>query len=185
LPDFKYELKTDSSINIRYNYGEEWFTFTLYRREQFWIIHPFEGILIRNTDICRLVMAELFQNKRFQVMLAKENILLSTIRSSIDLEDNDRLIAIDDLDRLGHDEDELDEFIQGHTWDELVQYEQELIEGRIAIYKEILQRMFMQDVSPDDQEFRNVQSVIRIYEEAHRQLSSPGDSSFQFNKKRF
>ncbi|WP_270165733.1 hypothetical protein [Paenibacillus sp. SYP-B4298] len=186
MQEFEYELKTDNSINLRYYYGDEWFTFTLYRSEQHWILHPFEGMLIRNADICRLVMTELFQNKRFQVMLARENIILASIRSSVDLEPEDGYMGVDD--RSGgqeHDGDELDQWIQYHTWDEMVQFEKDLIEERLTVYKEILRRMFMQDMSPADEEFRNVQQMIRTYEEAHQQLSSPGDSFFDFNKRRF
>ncbi len=46
---------------------------------------PFDGMLIRNKDMCQLVINELLKNKYFHVMCAKENILLSELRTTVDL----------------------------------------------------------------------------------------------------
>lgn len=182
MPDFEFEVVSSAAINLRYNYGGEWFTFNLFLRDGYWILHPFQGILIGNKEMCRLVVAELFSHKPFQVMLAKENIPFSTVRSSVDLEGSgeDEVEVRRGSYDFGEDEDAGDSnsdaedmisFAQRHSIEEVIQYEQHLIRDRIDVYTKILERMFMDGLDPHHSEFQKVQAFIRIYEEAHLKFS--------------
>ncbi|KGE16329.1 hypothetical protein [Paenibacillus wynnii] len=170
---FQYELTSETSINLKYEYGGEYFTFSLYRDEWGWVLHPFDGVLLRNQAMCALVVQELFTHKPFQVMLAKEDILFSNIRSTVNLENVNTPIAARN-ERESHDNpmDDLRGFVEQHTIEEVIDYESGLIGSRISFYKEILQRMFMDNLGPSDPEFQKVQDIVRIYEHSLDKLSS-------------
>jgi hypothetical protein len=84
--EFSFEVIDRTSINVEYQYGSEKFILNLFNRNGVWTIHPFDGILLHNRELCRHVMIDLFKNKYFQIMLAKEDIRLSELRTSIDLD---------------------------------------------------------------------------------------------------
>lgn len=50
--------------------------------------------------------------------------------------------------------DDLMEFVQQHSVEEVIDYECSLVENRISFYREILQRMFMDNLGPSDPEFQ-------------------------------
>lgn len=83
--EFNFEILDAETINIRYNYGGEWFEFNLFRDERGWMLHPFDAVLLGNPEMCRLVVTDLLAHKPCQVMLAKERIRLSGIRTTIDV----------------------------------------------------------------------------------------------------
>jgi hypothetical protein len=173
--EFEFEVLTESSIHLRYNYGGEWFSFNLFLRDDVWILHPFEGILLGNKEMCRLVIADLFSNKPFLVMLAKERILLSNIQSSIDLgrEEESVRTTRDFADRSTPVKvDDMDAFIQEHTLEEVIELEKNLVSGRISYFKEVLQRMFMDGLGPDDTEFEQIRDIVRIYEDTLRKFEN-------------
>lgn len=106
--DFTFEILDPTTINVRFNYGGEWFEFNLYSKQNQWILHPFDASLLGNPDMCRLVVADLLAHKPFQVMLAKERIMLSQLRTSIDVSGN-RYDQDRERDRGGRYEDEAEE----------------------------------------------------------------------------
>ncbi|ASA25982.1 hypothetical protein [Paenibacillus donghaensis] len=172
---FKYEVTSESTINLKYEYGGEYFTFNLFRSDGLWILHPFDGILIGNQAMCLLVVQELFKHKAFQVMLAKENILFSNIRSSVELDSMNSPIAVRN-ERGAYEEDpepadDLMDFVQGHTLEEIIDFEASQVKERCSFYKDILQRMFMDDLGPSDPEFRKVQEIVKIYEQTADKLT--------------
>lgn len=170
---FQYELTSETAINLRYEYGGEYFTFSLYRDDRGWVLHPFDGILLRNQAMCALVAQELFKHKPFQVMLAKEGILFSDIRSTVNLDNvNAPVAARNDREVRDNPADDLMEFVQQHSVEEVIDYECSLVGSRISFYREILQRMFMDNLGPSDPEFQKVQDIVRIYEQSLDMLSS-------------
>lgn len=171
---FQYELTSESSINLKYEYGGEYFTFSLYRDDEGWVLHPFDGMLLRNPAMCTLVAQELFKHKPFQVMLAKEGILFTDIRSTVNLENVNTPVAArnERESRGGNPADDLMDFVQQHSIEEVIDYECSLVGNRISFYKEILQRMFMDNLGPSDPEFQQVQDIVRIYDQALERLSS-------------
>ncbi|UHA74794.1 hypothetical protein [Paenibacillus sp. 481] len=183
--DFEFELMSDATINIRYNYGGEWFTFNMFQQEDSWILHPFDGSLLGNRDVCRLVVADLFNHKPFQVMLARERIPLSNIRTSIDLEPEstptsrsrriDRNPIDDEIIRDGT-RDDIDDFIQHHSLEDVLDQEIDYIQNRASLYKEILQRMFMDGLGPTDIEFQKIQEVVRAYSDMLAKVVSINNS---------
>jgi hypothetical protein len=187
--EFEFEIMTESSIHLRYLFGGEWFTFNLFLRDDVWILHPFEGILLGNKEMSRLVIAEMFTNKTFLVMLAKERILLSNIHSSIDLGRNEqplpnRGVVVDD--RSGTvDIDDMDSFIQEHSMEEVIEQEKKLVLGRVDYYKEILKRMFMDGLGPNDEEFDKVREIVKIYEETAQKFGNRDDPLKGNHHKRF
>lgn len=70
--EFTFEIIDEAKINIQYKYGSQFFNFNLFCSNGEWKLHPFDGILIENREMCRLVVSDLLQNKDFHVMLAKE-----------------------------------------------------------------------------------------------------------------
>ncbi|GGF83799.1 hypothetical protein GCM10010912_31200 [Paenibacillus albidus] len=169
---FQYQIISPTAINLKYEYGGEYFTFNLFRKDEVWILHPFDGILLGNQAMCVLVVQDLFTNKAFQVMLAKENILFSNLRSSVDLDHpNIPIAASNDRESYEDPDDDLMAFVQQHTIEEVIAYEHDLVKQRVAFYKDILQRMFMDDLGPSDREFQKVQEIVRIYEDAADRLS--------------
>jgi len=170
---FQYEITSETAINLKYEYGGEYFTFSLFRDNEVWVLHPFDGMLLRNQAMCVLVVQELFKNKPFQVMLAKEGILFSSIRSSVDLENINAPIATRN-EREARDDpaDELMNFVQQHSLEEVIAYECDIVKSRTSFYKNILQRMFMDNLGPSDAEFQKIQEIVRIYEQTADKLAS-------------
>lgn len=185
MEELEYHNISETSINIKYNYGGEYFTFNLYNKAGVWILHPFEGILLGNREMSILVMGELFKNKAFQVMLAKERIPFSELRSSIDVEDVSRSNPPRN-DRSGLDEptDNLMDFIQQHTLDDIINIEQSHLQEKVTFYKDILQQMFMNDLGPSDPEFQKVQQIVRIYDEALSKMSELAGPDIDFGNRR-
>ncbi|NHN29456.1 hypothetical protein [Paenibacillus agricola] len=200
--EFEFEVMTESSIHLRYLFGGEWFTFNLFLRDDVWILHPFEGILLGNKEMSRLVIAEMFSNKIFLVMLAKERILLSNIHSSIDLGHREKpampkrggmgeragtvnrnhpaipeIPEISEVTEATDDLEDLDAFIQGNSLEQVIEQERSLVLRRVTYYKEILKRMFMDGMGPNDEEFDKVRNIVKIYEETAQKLGNPGDFS--------
>ncbi|SDF71902.1 hypothetical protein SAMN04488542_115111 [Fontibacillus panacisegetis] len=185
MQEFQYELMSNMSIKIKYNYGGEFFTFNMYPKEGYWIIHPFEGILLGNRQMCVLVLKELFQNKSFHVMLAKEQITFNSIRSSIDLSDSEEMIFTTwERDAKASEGNPVKEFIQSHTLDDIICLEKERLNERISFYRQILQLMFMQDLGPDDPEFIAVQRIIHAFETAVDHIQGSSGPHFP-DRKRF
>ncbi|KAI7258241.1 hypothetical protein KC345_g10602 [Hortaea werneckii] len=170
---FQYELTSETAINLKYEYGGEHFTFSLYRDDRGWVLHPFDGILLRNQAMCALVAQELFKHKPFQVMLAKEGILFTDIRSTVNLDNvNTPVAARNEREVRDNPADDLMDFVQQHSVEEVIDYECSLVGNRISFYREILQRMFMDNLGPSDPEFQKVQDIVRIYEQSLDMLSS-------------
>ncbi|GGF86284.1 hypothetical protein GCM10010912_34470 [Paenibacillus albidus] len=133
---FPYELTSETAINLKYEYGGEYFTFSLYRDDRGWVLHPFDGILLRNQTMCALVAQELFKHKPFQVMLEKEGILFSDIRSTVNLENvNTPIAARNNREYRDNPADDLMEFVQQHSIEEVIDYECSLIGSRISFYR--------------------------------------------------
>ncbi|WP_169089908.1 hypothetical protein [Paenibacillus sp. PL91] len=183
--EFTYEIISESNINVRFIYGGEWFTFNLFNRDHQWVLHPFDSSLIRNKDMSRLVIADLLQHKPFQVMLAKEGIILSELNTSIPLGQNQETEAeYEELPRIDRGSDrifdeqrpsspfefDIDQLIEENELEDLVQLEVQLIEARQNMYNQILHRMFMANLGPTDPEFQRVQQIVKAYGEAKTRL---------------
>ncbi|WP_339223744.1 hypothetical protein [Paenibacillus sp. FSL H8-0332] len=169
---FQYELTSETAINLRYEYGGEYFTFNLFRDDSGWVLHPFDGMLLRNQAMCTLVAQELFKHKPFQVMLAKEGILFTDIRSTVNLDNVSAPVAArNEREPRGNPADDLMEFVQRHSIEEVIDYECKLVGSRISFYQEILQRMFMDNLGPSDPEFQKIQDIVRIYEQSLERLT--------------
>lgn len=169
---FQYELTSETAINLRYEYGGEYFTFNLFRDDSGWVLHPFDGMLLRNQAMCTLVAQELFKHKPFQVMLAKEGILFTDIRSTVNLDNVSAPVAArNERESRGNPADDLMEFVQRHSIEEVIDYECKLVGSRISFYQEILQRMFMDNLGPSDPEFQKIQDIVRIYEQSLERLT--------------
>ncbi len=186
--EFTYEIMSENNINVRFNYGGEWFTFDLFFHDGQWVLHPFDSALIRNKDMSRLVIADLLQHKPFQVMLAKEGIILSELTVSISVDNrvqepefeemirSDRRIGSGlDGNRLsgagdGESDADIDEMIENNDLDDLLLLEIGLIEQRQHIYNRILHKMFMADLGPGDAEFQRIQQIVRAYGETKVKL---------------
>jgi len=183
--DFSFEILDPSTINIRFNYGGAWFEFNLFYEQEQWILHPYDASLLGNPEMCRLVIADLLANKTFQVMLAKERILLSKLRTSVDVSgDQLERISGERFDKEPEPEDELDRWIQNHTFEEIVQQERQGLEERLKLYQSMLQKMFYENLGPGDEEFDKVQEITRIYKDAIGRLSGLINSDDDF-KDRF
>lgn len=166
--EFSFEIIDETKINIQYRYGSEMFNFNLFWTQGGWTLHPFDGILIENRDMCRLIVSELLKNKDFHVMLAKEKIMLSQLRTTINLDQPDAYEDRLSDRRLGDrydEDDELMQYIENHTFDEVLQLELEQIRSRVDFFQQIIQRMFMEGIGPEDADFAKVQALIRIYKE--------------------
>lgn len=178
--DFTFEVTDESSINIQILYASEWFTFNLYYRNHVWTLHPFDGILIQNSDMCRLVIADLFKNKNFHVMCAKENIRLSELRTSISLEPEQELEEPTPvINRVGSGNGspspDIQSFIDEHSIEDIMELEKELMLERAGFYKQILEKMFMEGYGPADKEFLQIQAIVNIWTEAYQKLSGSSD----------
>ncbi|MFC4598491.1 hypothetical protein [Cohnella hongkongensis] len=186
--DFSFEILDSSTINIRFNYGGTWFEFNLFLQQEQWILHPYDASLLGNPEMCRLVVADLLANKAFQVMLAKERILLSNLRTSVDVS-GDRLERIPS-ERSGRGPepepaDDLDRWIQSHSFEEIVRQEQQGLQERLQLYQTLLQRMFYENMGPGEEEFDKVQEMTRIFKDAFGRLNELIDSSGDGYKDRF
>jgi hypothetical protein len=182
--DFTFEILDPATINVRLNYGGEWFEFNLFHRDNQWILHPFDATLLGNPDMCRLVITDLLANKPFQVMLAKERIMLSSLRTSVDVSgaevrerDRDRGrgprprydsdIDLDiEVEADEEDEDSVDRWIRSHSFGEILTQEVQMVEQRLELYNALLQKMFYQGLAPGNEEFDKVQEITRTYKEA-------------------
>lgn len=184
--EFTYEIISESNINVRFIYGGEWFTFNLFNQDEQWILHPFDSSLIRNKDMSRLVIADLLQHKPFQVMLAKEGIILSELNTSVPLGREDEPEGYEELPRFDRQSDtisdmrsdssqaslDIDGLIEENELEDLIRMEVELIESRQHIYNQILHRMFMADLGPTDPEFQRIQQIVKAYGEAKNRLQA-------------
>jgi len=171
--DFSFELIDDSMINIHYQYGSTVFIFTLFMRDEEWTLHPFDGILLQNKEMCAIVVTDLLKNKDFHVLLARENITLSSLRTSIDLRPDS---AEDNRPSSGGQvRDEKTDFIEEHSFEDILELEKEMVQERLAFYQDIIQRMYMDGYGPEDTEFNKVQGLIRIYKETYERLGSLDD----------
>lgn len=187
--DFTFEIMDEDTINIRILYASEWFTFNIYYRDHAWTLHPFDGMLIQNKDMCRLVIGDLFKNKNFHVMCAKENIRLSELRTTIHLDPEVEAAPPDrsrDRDERGRGEpsSDLQAFIDEHSLEEIIEIEKETIQSRAAFYKKILENMFMEGYGPTDKEFMRVQAIVSIWTEAYHKMNGSSDQDFLGDKPR-
>jgi hypothetical protein len=186
--DFTFEVIDESTINIQILYASEWFTFNLYLRNQVWTLHPFDGILIQNSDMCRLVIGDLFKNKNFHVMCAKENIRLSELRSSISVEDEpatEEPTPVINRGGGGMPSPDIQSFIDEHSIEDIVELEKEAILKRSAFYKQILENMFMQGYGPADKEFLRIQAIVNIWNETYNKISGSSDHGPLGERKRW
>jgi len=174
--DFTFEILDPTTINVRFNYGGEWFEFNLYSKQNQWILHPFDASLLGNPDMFRLVVSDLLAHKPFQVMLAKERIMLSQLRTSIDVSGN-RYDQDRERGRGGRYEDEAEEnddpiedWIRNHTFDEILAQELQVVEERLQLFNTLLQKMFYENLGPGNLEFDKVQEITRIYKDAAGRL---------------
>ncbi|AKG33363.1 hypothetical protein [Paenibacillus durus] len=175
--EFQYNVVSYGTINVWYNYGGETFKFNLFKTDGSWLLHPFEGILISNRDLYTLVLKELLQNKYFQVMLAKEGIHLSALKTTIDIGRTD-----EDNYRENREADFTINNLQSLTLEEIIEMEISDILNKISIYKRILERMFMDGIDHNDFEFQKVKQFVTIYEETLRGFEDLSGPRFDFNR---
>ncbi|TFE22839.1 hypothetical protein [Cohnella luojiensis] len=173
--DFTFEILDSSTINIRFNYGGEWFEFNLFFKQEQWILHPFDASLLGNPEMSRFVIADLLANKPFQVMLAKQRILLSNLRTSVDVSgtrDPDRVAGgrFDDYEDTDTT-DEVDDWIRSHTFQEILTQELQAVDRRLQLFNSLLQKMFYENLGPGNEEFDKVQEIARIYKDASSRMS--------------
>ncbi|MDR6554992.1 hypothetical protein [Paenibacillus qinlingensis] len=172
--EFSFEIMSESNINIEYVYGSEMFKLNLFLKNGYWTIHPFDGMLLQNRELCKLVIIDLFKNKYFQIMLAKENIALSSLRTSIELDPSHERQESNPAERRGgrwqDPVDETEEFIGNHSIEEIIQIEHDALEQRVTFYADLLKKMFMDNYGPGDHEFDKVQSLVRILKESQAKM---------------
>ncbi|MDQ0878371.1 hypothetical protein QFZ77_007030 [Paenibacillus sp. V4I3] len=189
--DFTFEIVDESTINTRILYANEWFTFNIYEKDHVWTLHPFDGMLIRNKDMCQLVINELLKNKYFHVMCAKENILLSELRTTVDLSNRTSISTPRPTpspreERLDDElPDDIKSFMDYHTLDEIIDMEKQIIYKRMTFYKQMLEAMFMQGAGPTDQEFIQIQSIYVMWKESYEKLNGLSDQDLSGGKKRW
>jgi len=173
MNEFSFEIMSDTNINMEYVYGSETFIFNLFLRDGVWTIHPFDGILIQNKELCRIVMGELLRNKYFQIMLAKEDILLSEVRTSIDLSlHTERESGIDRTSNRNRINPSLEDYIANNTIESIFSDEVHLLDTRITFFGELLKEMFMDDLGPGDPDFDMIQGLVRSYKDAKENILS-------------
>ncbi|GFZ77393.1 hypothetical protein GCM10008018_23650 [Paenibacillus marchantiophytorum] len=189
--DFSFEIIDAYTINTKILYANEWFTFNIYEKDQVWTLHPFDGMLIRNKDMCQLVMNELLKNKYFHVMCAKENILLSEIRTTVDLSDRPSPAMPERNpreERPPQDQDELEDvqsFMDYHSLEEIMEIERAIIHKRLSFYKRMLEVMFMQGAGPADKEFMQIQAIFTTWKEAYEKMNGFSEPDESGGKKRW
>ncbi len=188
--EFTFEILDSSTINVRFNYGGEWFEFNLFHKDNQWILHPFDASLLGNPEMCRLVIADLLANKPFQVMLAKERIMLGQLRTSVDVSGNRDRERNWEQDRIGggrfddeYDDaqvtDSMDDWIRSHTFEQILTEELQGIEQRHQLFNALLQKMFYENLGPGNVEFDKIQEITRIYKEASGRMSGMIDPDGQ------
>jgi hypothetical protein len=82
----------------------------------------------------------------------------------------------------------LQDFIESNSIADIFSNESELIMQRITMFKEILQKMFMDNYGPGDREFDQIQELVRVYNDAYSRINSLADSGLggkDWDKKRF
>lgn len=187
--EFSFEIIDETKINIQYKYGSQFFNFNLFWSNGNWTLHPFDGILIENREMCSLIVADLLKNKDFHVMLAKEKIMLSQLRTTVNLQPEDpEEFEINHRmdDRSYQDDDSLMSYIENHSFEEILQLEQQQIHARVEFFQQIIQRMFMEGIGPEDADFGKVQSIIRIYKDTFEKLGNINDNHMgDYNSKRW
>jgi len=183
--DFSFEVLNEHNIAIEYKYGSEFFTFNLYFKLGVWTLHPFQGVLLQNKDMCRLVVSDLLKHKEFHIMLIKQHIPISAIRTSIDLDpgegraENRVRAELDAEPGPGAADDiDVDDFIASHTLDELIEQEKLWLEERIVLYKDILQKMFLDGYGPEDEDFAKMQTILRAYTDTADKLNTLLDPGY-------
>lgn len=188
---FSFEILNESTINIEYVFGSEKFIMNLFLRNGVWTIHPFDGILLGNRDLCRSVIADLLHNKDFQIMLAKQGIALSSLRTTINLDNSAEESDIHtrrDPDGESESEhgsiDDIKEFIEYNTIDDIIDLELSQLDKKIAFYGEILKYIFMQNLGPGDEEFDRIQSLQRTFKETREKIAGHTDFDFGGGRKR-
>jgi len=189
---FSFEIVNESTINIEYAYGSEKFVLNLFLRQGVWTIHPFDGMLLGNRDLCRSVIADLLRNKDFQIMLAKQDIAMSSLRTTIDLEQSSseyearsRREPELDLDPEPGSIDDIQAFIEYNTIDDIIELELTQMDRKIAFYAEILKYIFMQNLGPGDPEFDKIQSLQRTFKETRERIAGHKDFDLGGGGKRF
>ncbi|AJS60177.1 hypothetical protein [Paenibacillus sp. IHBB 10380] len=174
--DFSFEIISDTNINMEYQYGSETFKLNIYLKHGCWTIHPFDGILLQNRELCRVVMIDLFKNKSFQIMLAKENILLSSLRTSIDLDPSKQ-----DQDEPTHSRESVNDRInrtsdyngyvdQNSSLRDVFEQEVRLCDEKMDMFNDILKQMFMDNYGPGNDEFDKIQALVRTYKETQGKI---------------
>lgn len=189
---FSFEIVNDSTINIEYVFGSEKFVLNLFLRQGVWTIHPFDGMLLGNRDLCRSVIADLLRNKDFQIMLAKQGIALSSLRTTIDLEQSaseydgrSRREPEPEVEPEPGSIDDIREFIEYNTIDDIIDLELTQLDNKIAFYGEILKYIFMQNLGPGDPEFDKIQSLQRTFKETRERIARHKDFDLGGGGKRF
>jgi hypothetical protein len=184
MTEFSFEVINETNINIEYVYGTEKFILNLFLRQGSWTIHPFDGILLYNRELCRNVMIDLFKNKHFQTMLAKENIFLSSLRTSIDLDPSSQppesINNRGGLDRSG----DLQDYIEYNDITDILMQEKHFVEERLGIFKDILHKMFQDNYGPNDKEFNTIQELVRAYNETLARINSLVDVGLGWNDRK-
>lgn len=189
--EFSYEIINEDTINIEYVYGSENFILNLFQKDSTWTLHPFDAILISNKELCRNVVAELIKNKYFQIMLAKEQIMLSGIRTTINLQEDmdDNHITYRNGHRREYRNDEWNDYkdsskisdesklatdvrelIEYNSFEDILTKELNEVEQKITLYGKVLEEMFMADYLPGNQEFDRVLALVNIYKEMKKKL---------------
>lgn len=186
--EFSFEIIDETKINIQYKYGSQFFNFNLFWSTGNWTLHPFDGILIENREMCSLIVADLLKNKDFHVMLAKEKIVLSRLRTTVNLQpdDSEEFEVNPRIDDRSSQSDELMGYIENHSFEEVLELEQQQMQARVDFFQEIIQRMFMEGIGPEDPDFRKVQSIIQIYKDTFDKLGNINDNHMgDYNNKRW
>lgn len=121
-------------------------------------------------------------------MLAKEKIVLSRLRTTVNLQpdDSEEFEVNPRIDDRSSQGDELMGYIENHSFEEVLELEQQQMQARVDFFQEIIQRMFMEGIGPEDPDFRKVQSIIRIYKDTFDKLGNINDNHMgDYNNKRW
>jgi hypothetical protein len=173
--DLSFEIISETNINIEYLYGTEKFTLNIFQKDGYWMIHPFNGILLYNLELCKNVFIELFKNKNFQVMLAKQDILLSSLRTSIDLESRNQLddpYKGEDFKDSTNRISEYQDYIDNNSIPDILEQEVHMLDQKIGFFNKILEKLFLNNYGPGDYEFDKIQAIVHAYKEAKVKIAS-------------
>ena len=55
------------------------------------------------------------------------------------------------------------DFIETHSFDDVLELELKQMQQRMEFFQEILHRMFMDGYGPEDADFMRVQAVVKVY----------------------